>query len=228
MAGTGISELSVAPKEKITLDFAIDVPPDAEPGTHWGTLLVTTDPKAIEKGIAMRTTIGLIILVRVPGATRNELALESFSVTRPADTPPVTLAARFKNMGTVHEVPVGAFEVKNILGSIVATGTLPLQNVLPGTVRRVEAEAGSGAWFGRYTATLHATYAGGTELPVTSVTFWMVPWKTYGPWVLGAILVLSVLSFEPKRLLLALRILITGRATGKPEDTTGAKDQRNQ
>ncbi len=221
-----IPDLSVAPQEEIRLDFAIDVPTDAEPGTHWGTLVVTTDPMAIDRGVATRPNIGLIILVKVPGDVREEMALESFSVERFAEKPPVALAARFRNTGTVHEAPQGLLEVRNVFGSLVATGTLPMQNVLPGTVRRIETQAGAGAWFGRYTATLRTTYAGGRELPEARVTFWMIPWKTYGPWFFGALIGLAFISFEPRRLLLALRILVTGRS---PQRKPGeASNQPNQ
>jgi hypothetical protein len=34
-----IPDLYVAPKQEIALDFTIDVPMNADPGSHWGTLL---------------------------------------------------------------------------------------------------------------------------------------------------------------------------------------------
>src|SRR5438132_7266173 len=47
------------------------------------------------------------------------------------------IEARFRNEGTVHEAPQGTIEVRNLFGSVVATGTLPVRNVLPGVVRRI-------------------------------------------------------------------------------------------
>ena len=205
-----IPDLNVAPKQQITLDFAIDVPVDAEPGTHWGTLLVTTQPVAIGNGVAARPKIGLIVLVKVPGQVREEMALDSFSAVPFAQAPPVTLAARFRNTGTVHDVPAGVFEVRNVLGSIVATGTLPARNVLPGTVRKIETQAGEGTWFGRYTAILHPTYAEGRDLPEAAVTFWIVPWKAYGPWALGLAVLASYVISRRKRLPAVWHILKTG------------------
>ena len=41
---------------------------------------------------------------------------------------------------------------------LVATGTLPVRNVLPGMVRKVDGTVGDGFWLGRYTVLLSATY----------------------------------------------------------------------
>jgi hypothetical protein len=85
------------------------------------------------------------------------------------ESPPILLEARFRNEGTVHEAPSGEIEVRNMFGWLVATSTLPVRNVLPGDVRKVEASVGDGLWLGRYTVSLSARYGDGNEeLKVTA------------------------------------------------------------
>jgi hypothetical protein len=86
--------------------------------------------------------LGFIIYVRVLGEAREALTLGSVTVPSFAESPPIALEARFQNEGTVHEAPVGTIEVRDMLGWIVATATLPVRNVLPGAIRKVVAPVG--------------------------------------------------------------------------------------
>jgi hypothetical protein len=152
-------QIDVAPKTEFEFKFSVDVPKTADPGTHYGVLLVSTAPISQGSGTAIQTKIGPIILVKVQGEVEEELTLETLDMRKFLDSPPLPIEARFKNKGTVHETPQGAIEVKNMFGSLVATGTLPERNVLPGATRRIEAQiTGDGPWLGRYTINLTATY----------------------------------------------------------------------
>ena len=96
------------------------------------------------------------------------------------ESPPIALEARFKNEGTVHEAPQGTIEVRNMFGGLVATGTLPVRNVLPGVVRKVDASVGQGLWLGRYAVILRATYGDGKDELAERRIIWVVPWRTQG------------------------------------------------
>jgi hypothetical protein len=173
-------DVTVFPEQEIALDFTIDVPANADPGTHWGAVTVRTAPVSSGAGAAVQSKIGAIILLDVSGNTEERLILESLAVPRFAESPPMALEARFKNEGTVHEAPQGDIEVRNMFGSIVATATLPVRNVLPGVVRKVEASVGDGLWLGRYSVLLHATYGESKEVLSARGVIWAVPWKTQG------------------------------------------------
>jgi len=175
-----IPDLVVFPKQKIKLDFTIDIPANADPGSHWGALLVRTAPVSSAGGAAVQVRVGTILLVNVYGEAKEKLALESFSAPRFLEGPPVTLVARFQNAGTVHEKPAGTIEVRNMFGGVVATSTLPERNVIPRTIRRIEMRVGDGLWLGHYTASLRATYGPGTDEIVARASFWVIPWRTYG------------------------------------------------
>lgn len=195
------ADMNVAPKQEFEFRFSLDVPANADPGSHWGTLLVITSPQSGSgSGASIQTRIGLIILANVLGDAREKLSLESFSAPRFLQSPPLELAARFRNEGTVHEAPAGTIEVRNWLGSLVATGTLPLRNVLPGNVRRVSAQVGDGIWLGRYTVSLSARYGDGNEELKATAKLWAVPWRKYGAWVLIFAAFVALLIWRRKRL----------------------------
>jgi hypothetical protein len=211
-----IPDLDVAPKQDISLGFAIDVPANADPGSHWGTLLSITAPQSTGgPGIGVQARLGFIIYVRVLGDAREKVTLESFSVPRFVEEPPVALEERFRNEGTVHEAPAGNIEVRNVFGTLVATGTLPVRNVLPGVVRKVEGSvgppAGGGFWFGRYTVNFAATYGDNGEKLSATRTIWVVPWHKLWPWALFAAVVVVLGVIARKRFAAALYVLRTGK-----------------
>jgi len=188
-------DVVVSPKQTIALDFTIEVPANADPGSHWGGVVVRTAPVATGNGAAIQARVGTIVLLRVRGAVKEKLSLESFSMPRFADSPPIALEARFKNEGTVHEAPQGTIEVRNLFGELSATATLPVRNVLPGVVRKVEASVGSGFWLGRYAVLLHATYGDNGQELVSKRYVWVVPWRTEGwKFLLGLGLVIWVIT----------------------------------
>src|SRR5437867_7951972 len=60
-------DLNVAPKQEITLPFPVDIPANADPGSHWGALLAITAPAAQSNGAAVNVRTGVILLVHVLG-----------------------------------------------------------------------------------------------------------------------------------------------------------------
>jgi hypothetical protein len=167
-------------------------------------------------GAAVQARLGTIVLLRVSGEAKEKLALESVSVPDFLESPPILLEVRFRNEGTVHEAPSGEIEVRNMFGWLVATSTLPVRNVLPGDVRKVEASVGDGLWLGRYTVSLSARYGDGHEELKVTATFWAVPWRTQGWKVLLAILCIAFVIWKRRNFGRAWYALRTGKPP--PED----------
>jgi hypothetical protein len=154
--------------------------------------------------------------LRVAGTAKEKLTLESMSVPGFVDSPPILLEARFKNEGTVHEAPAGSIEVRDMFGWLVATGTLPVRNVLPGDVRKMEASVGGGWWLGRYTVLLKATYGdAGTALTAEKV-IWVLPWRTQGWKFLVGVSVLTFVIWKRRNFGRAWYAVRTGKPP--PED----------
>jgi hypothetical protein len=209
-------DVTVFPKQEIALNFTIDVPANADPGTHWGGVVVRTVGVSTGGGAAVQVRLGTIVLLRVSGDVKEKLSLESFSVPRFAEAPPIALEARFRNEGTVHEAPQGTIEVRNVFGGLVATGTLPVRNVLPGDVRKITALVGEGFWLGRYTVLLHATYGDNGQELVAKQYMWIVPWRTQGWKALLAILFIAFMIWKRRNFGRAWYALRTGKPP--PED----------
>ena len=204
------SEFVLGPGEEQRVEFIINVPEDAEPGGYYVSVVAGTHGITPEgTGVAVRTRIGALILMAVSGETEEKLEVVSFDVPSYSERGPIEFVARFENKGTIHVRPDASIVVTNILGRKVAEIPLESRNVLPGAVRRIEAEWDTGLLWGKYTATLSGTY-GMANLPLNpvSVTFWGFPWKI----ALGALIVLLLLGLTRKRWMVALRILIKGEA----------------
>src|SRR5439155_14837147 len=60
-------DVNIPAGEEPTTDFSLDVPANASPGSHWGTLLTVLAPQGTGPGTAVQTRFGLLILVRVLG-----------------------------------------------------------------------------------------------------------------------------------------------------------------
>jgi hypothetical protein len=204
-------EFSLAPKEEKIVKFIINVPENAEPGGHYGTVIASakavTGPGATGATIVPR--VGSLVLLTVPGAMKEELVVKSFTTPRKYfEKGPVPFEIRFENKGTVHVKPTGKITVTNWLGKKVADLDFPSGNVLPKAVRKFETSLPVKWLFaGRYTATLTGSY-GVSNIPLTPtvITFWAFPWKVG----VGILIVLILLILSRKRWLAALRILIKG------------------
>lgn len=205
-----LNDFAVAPKQEFQLKFTVDVPTTADPGTHYGALLVATAPVAGGAGAAIQTKIGPIILVKVLGSVIEKLTLESFTTPRFRESPPIVLEVRFKNEGTVHEAPTGDIEVRNMFGALVATGTLPQLNVLPGAILKLDASVGEGLWLGRYTIFLRVRYGGDDDELDAQIITWVVPWRTQGWKVLLMLGLLTWVIVARRRFRAFFYVLKTG------------------
>jgi hypothetical protein len=154
--------------------------------------------------------------LRVAGEAKETLTLESMSMPRFAESPPIALEARFKNEGTVHEAPQGTIEVRNVFGWLVATGTLPVRNVWPGDMRKIEASVGEGLWLGRYTVSLRAKYGDAGQELNSQAKIWVVPWRTQGWKVLLGIAILAFVIWKRRNFGRAWYAVRTGKPP--PED----------
>src|SRR5436309_5319495 len=105
-------DVNIPAGEEPTIDFSLDVPANASPGSHWGTLLTVLAPQGTGPGTAVQTRFGLLILVRVLGDVREKVTLVSASAPRFTDSPPIALEARLRTEGWLRAPPHVAFEVR--------------------------------------------------------------------------------------------------------------------
>lgn len=178
-----------------TFAFTIDVPADAEPGGHFGSVIVSTNPVQIDAtGAAVSQEAGPLILLSVAGEVNQAGNIVSFASTKGTwEKGPIVLETRINNEGNVHFKPSGTIAIKNMFGNEVTRINLEERNVLPGTTRKLVNEWGPGFTVGRFTADLSAVFGPEQNVDTASTTFIIFPYKVIVPVLIGAILVLWLL-----------------------------------
>lgn len=178
-----------------TFAFTIDVPLDAEPGGHFGSVIVSTNPVQIDAtGASVSQEAGPLILLSVAGEVNQAGNIVSFASTKGTwEKGPVVLETRISNEGNVHFKPSGTIAIKNMFGREVTRINLEERNVLPGTTRKLVNEWSPGFTVGRFTADASVVFGPDQNVDTASTTFVIFPYKVIVPAVLGVILVLWLL-----------------------------------
>lgn len=206
---TVVPETAVLPaRGSQTFSFNIDVPLNAEPGGHFGAILVSTEPPDQQNtGAAVSQEAGPLILVSVAGDIMEDASIVEFKSAKNFwETGPVVLETRVQNDGNVHFKPSGTITIKNMFGNEVTTINLEERNVLPGTIRKLTNEWSPGFTFGRFTADLSIVFWPDQQVETASTSFIIFPYKILVPAFLGVI-ILGVALFKGRK-----RISAAGKA----------------
>lgn len=184
-------EVSKAPifiraEQSASVPFTLHVPKGAEPGGHYGAILIGTEPPPKTGGSSVRVSSQLtsLFLVRVNGEVTEAGDIRSFSTEKTLyQTPSASFSLRFENKGNVHLLPQGNITIYNMWGKergrILINQEADFGNVLPQSIRKFAFEwAGEQNFFdvGRYKAI--ATLAFGEKDKKTvyrEVSFWVIP-----------------------------------------------------
>lgn len=203
-------EFVLGPREEKWTKFKINIPQNAEPGGHYGTVIAGSSMVAghTELGSAIAPRVGALVLLTVPGEMKENLTVKDFTAPVYSEKGPINFAVRFENQGTVHVKPKGLITITNWFGQKVAAIPFPEKNVLPDGIRKIDASWNQKLLWGiKYTATLTGNYGfSNTQFAPAVITFWAFPWKV-GLGILGAIILLILIR---KRILAAFKILIKG------------------
>lgn len=182
--------LQLIPREIKSMAVTIRVPKDASPGGHYGVIRFTATPPSLkDTGVSLSASLGALLLVTVRGKLVDNLSLQSFTVNQNGkaggffEAAPLTFSELLRNTGNVHEQPAGQVTVTDMFGKTLAILGInqPPHNVLPASSRRFDevldsSVIGNKMLFGRYTATLNATY-GNNKVVTGSISFWVVPYR---------------------------------------------------
>jgi hypothetical protein len=121
---------AVAPGRTVALTVSSSVPLGAEPGDHPALVLVATRPRE-RGGVAVRMRIGIVVVVRVPGAIVHRLVARGLRVRRTGDVR--TLELSVANRGNVTE-RIGPGRLRIVLlqrGRVVARLRPATRELLP-------------------------------------------------------------------------------------------------
>lgn len=184
----GVSKVPIfiRAEQSVSVPFTLRVPKDAEPGGHYGAILIGTEPPPKTGGSSVRVSSQLtsLFLVRVNGDVKEEGGIRSFSTEQTLyQEPHANFTLRFENKGNVHLLPQGDIVIYNMWGKergrILINQEADFGNVLPRSIRKFTFEwAGEQNFFdmGRYKAI--TTLAFGEKEKTTvyrEISFWVIP-----------------------------------------------------
>lgn len=211
---TNTSPVTLSPDQRLSLDFTLNVPKTASPGSHFGSIQLRTAPSGTEGGSAVSLIggTGILILARVSGNVNDTLDVGQFSGDKSVYTHlPVDLHIRLENKGNTHLRPTGNVFIQNMFGKQVASIQVnaDFRSILPGSARRFESRWSkhtvhdtdsefSKEWrnfaFGKYTALMALNYGSANAMKQVggSYTFWVFPWQVILVLLVGLAVLLAI------------------------------------
>jgi len=178
--------IAIKSKQNKTFPVTITIPPNAEPGGHYGVLQFSGSAPELEStGVAAEASVGTLLFIRVNGQATESLELRDFFTMRGQSRSswfeygPITLVERINNTGNVHMRPTGEVTISNMFGKTVATLKVNEQKniVLPTSTRRFDQTLHKKWLFGRYTASVSLAYGTQGQVLLGTTSFWVVPYK---------------------------------------------------
>jgi len=201
------NQLTIGSQESAVLNFELNVPEDASPGSHAGGLFFSVDPPEMESsGAAVGYQVANIISIRVDGDVDESANIRQFSTSKFLyGSQNVDFIARIENTGNVSVRPTGPIEIFNMLGNKVGTVTFNEERAVvfrasdQGPFERTFENinwTGDSVGFGRYEAIVSLVYGeeGAIRTMSSTASFWILPMNIIGP-ALAALAVLLLIVF---------------------------------
>lgn len=172
----GVRQINLKHGERATIPITVRVPTNAAVGDHYSTVLFQRDPKGVQPGFNIVARVGVLLLITVKGQVIREGELQSFQSASPLYWwLPSSLSLRYKNTGTVHLIPTGKVEIRNIFGILV--DEIPVRDwyVLRSSTRSRLITWHPPFALGYYKATLSVNANANHETEMLTTTFWVIP-----------------------------------------------------
>lgn len=137
------SQITLDPKEKKIIPFAVNVPRDAGVGGHFAAIFWSTNPPQTTEGgqVAIGGKVGLLVFMKVRGdiIEKGEIVeFNSLAGKKLYTSLPVDFYYRFENSGNDRTKPAGEVVIKNTFGKTAETiaANEKQGSVLPESVRK--------------------------------------------------------------------------------------------
>ena len=172
--------------QRAIIPVSITMPPNAEPGGYYGSVLVSTiESNDVTTGditahSPIISRIGTLFFITVPGETKVSGTITEFSTKNNQwwfEKGPVDMTMVYENTGSVHLNPYGEIRVSNMLGEEVGFQEIDPWFILPKSLRLREVSWDRGMLFGRYTITAKINRGYDNIIDEKSIHIWVLPWK---------------------------------------------------
>ena len=158
------NEFKLGHGDRLLLPITISVPAGTPAGNLFGSVIISSSPRATRKEDETQASVGANVIARIvtlifatiPGDADMEGVLKSITTKsgrRIFFGTPVELRLLFENSGETYLNPYGIVSVKNIWGTTVERKILDPWFVLPYSERTRDVLLSGKLFFGKYTAT---------------------------------------------------------------------------
>ncbi|MFT7644584.1 MAG: hypothetical protein ACI9BF_000233 [Candidatus Paceibacteria bacterium] len=186
--------------ERARIPVTISVPPDAEPGGFYGSVLVSTVQNSDSDNVAAPRSpviarVGSLFFLTVKGDAVKEGETLGVSLINGSwwyERGPIELGILYENTGSVHVNPYGELAITNMFGEEVGFIELEPWFVLPTSLRIREVTWDREFLLGRYTVKVKINRGYEDVVDEVSVAFWVLPWKIVG----GLFFILFIIIFS--------------------------------
>lgn len=178
--GVDPTTFTVSPGSYQEIDFFIQVPKDARPGGHYASVLYEPINLISFKGsgAGIVTQIGTLFYLHVKGQIEENARVIKFETSGFQEYGHVGLSTEILNTSDLHIKPRGKITLTNMLGQRVETQDIEEHNIFPEKTFLYKNKLGKRFMFGRYKASLLATYGLDNNKPLLVTTSFIVfPWK---------------------------------------------------
>lgn len=195
---------SLAPGESQDVVATISVPKSGIAGGQYGSLIFSVAGNKEQNAAAVSQEVASLFLLRISGDIDERLTLLTMSANPFSEYGPVPLTMKFENTGNVHVKPYGLINITDMFGQRVTDIVVPGQNVLPGSIRNVNAQLERKFLIGKYKALAVMYYGTSKNHTLTAeTTFIVIPYKI----ILILAAVLTVMYMMRKRLKKVMKAL---------------------
>ena len=203
-------EFTVQPGEVKLFNYFINIPQNAQPGSHFGSIVFSTSPTASQASSAQIVQeIGSVILIKLPGDVVEKATISSFkSDSNYFTNPKVKLDSILDNTGSVVVQPSGTLTIQDVFGNTVQTIVVQPKNILPGSQRVFDQEFDFDK-VGFFKAKLEMKY--GTDKTLSAdTTFIALYTQRLIPILIIVIVLIILLVVFRKRVSKAFRVVVKG------------------
>ncbi len=174
-----LEEFSLEHGQRMHLGVNIKIPQNAEPGGYYGAVFAASQPGPDEEGqIKVISQVGSLFFIKVNGEVKEEGYLEEFKADKHYyQKAPINFELISRNTGSIHLVPYGIIEIRNILGRKISEIQLDPWFVMPDSPRLRKVNWDHEFLLGMYKATAKINRGYGNIVDEKTIMFFVVPWK---------------------------------------------------
>jgi hypothetical protein len=203
---------SIEAHKSYLFPFTLNIPKNAEPGSHYGAVVFANNDSIPTTGSEARVIqeIGALVLIRIPGDLTDEAKLISFAAeSNYIFNNNVKLNALVENTGGIHFKMTPYINIYNMFGTKVKSIEVTSHNILPGS-QRLFSEEFVFEDFGYYKANIEMFYSNGEKVIRSETGFYNFNLAKSVPIFIAITASIGIYIVFRKRINKAIKIILKG------------------